>query len=115
MEERVELSILLDYYGVLFTEKQKDIMELYYNQDLSLVEIAEINNTSRQAIFDVIKKCHIQLLAYEKLLNLHSISKNIELKKQSLIEKLKLVKNKNTDLELQELIEDIIGDVLELG
>ena len=84
MEDRVEISLLMDIYSPLLTEKQKNIMELYYNDDLSLAEIAELNNTSRQAIYDLIKRCYKQILSYEDKLNL--LKKSLE--RESVIESL---------------------------
>ena len=84
MEDRVEISLLMDIYSPLLTEKQKNIMELYYNDDLSLAEIADLNNTSRQAIHDLIKRCYKQILSYEDKLNL--LKKSLE--KESVIETL---------------------------
>lgn len=76
MKDRFEISRLMDFYGSLLTEKQRGIMELYYNDDLSLAEIAEINSTSRQAIHDLINRCYKQFLSYESKLNL--LKKSLE-------------------------------------
>lgn len=79
----------MDYYGSLLTDKQRDIMEWYYDDDLSLAEIAEVNKTSRQAIHDLIKRCYKQLLSYESKLNLLQKSINREHEIISFLEELK--------------------------
>lgn len=88
MEDRVEISLLMDCYSALLTEKQSNIMELYYNEDLSLAEIAELNNTSRQAIHDLIKRCYKILLSYEGKLHLLQKSINREKKVIDFLEEL---------------------------
>ena len=90
MVDRVEVSLLMDYYGSLLTDKQRDIMEWYYNDDLSLAEIAEVNKTSRQAIHDLIKRCYKQLLSYESKLNLLQKSINREHKIINFLDCLKI-------------------------
>lgn len=83
MDERVQISIMLDFYGELLTDKQKDIMNLYYNDDLSLSEISELTNTSRQAIFDILKRCQKLLKDYDSKLKLIEKDENLHEQKDS--------------------------------
>ncbi|ACD52188.1 putative DNA-binding protein [Clostridium botulinum] len=89
MEDRVEISMLMDLYSSLLTEKQRSVMALYYDDDLSLAEIAELNKTSRQAIHDLIKRCDKQLLSYESKLNLLQKSMRKEKYIMNFLEELK--------------------------
>ena len=56
MEEKIKISILLTIYGNLLTETQRKYMDLYYNEDLSLSEIGENENITRQAVRTILVK-----------------------------------------------------------
>ena len=113
MEKRFEISLLLDFYGELLTQKQRDIMDLYFNNDLSLSEIAEINNTSRQAIHDAIKRSDNLLLVYDEKLKLlnkdHKLKENLK----NVILKLDNLQTNIKDKEMSQLIYDIKTQLIE--
>jgi len=62
----LEMSLLLDYYGELLTEKQRTCFDLYYNQDLTLGEIAEEAGISRQGVHDSLAKAEAALRSMEE-------------------------------------------------
>lgn len=70
MPKDLNISSLLDIYGKALTEKQRDVLDLYYNDDLSLSEIAENMGISRQGVRDTIKRGEEALLFYEDLIGL---------------------------------------------
>lgn len=70
MEKKFILSLLLDFYGDLLTEKQREIMTLYFNDDLSLSEIAADCGITRQAAHDTIRRTESILEEYERTLGL---------------------------------------------
>ena len=68
--DALTMALLFDYYGELLTEKQRTCFDLYYNQDLSLSEIAEEQGISRQGVHDLVKRCDKILSGYEEKLKL---------------------------------------------
>lgn len=61
---------LLDCYGALLTARQRECLDLYYNENLSLGEIAEHFHISRQAVHDAMRHGEEQLMAYEAALHM---------------------------------------------
>lgn len=70
MEDLVKTGLLYDFYGGLLTEKQQKIMDLYYNEDWSMTEIAEKEAVSRQAVHDLLHRSQRILEEYEAKLGL---------------------------------------------
>ena len=70
VDEIAKASLLYDFYGALLTEKQRQVMALYHEENLSLSEIAQEFGISRQAVHDTLKKAEQALEDYENKLNL---------------------------------------------
>lgn len=70
MDNIHKISFLLDFYGQMLTDKQYEVMDLHFNNDYSLAEIAQNLNISRQGVFDAIKKGKAQLMYMEDKLKL---------------------------------------------
>ncbi|MBR4172857.1 MAG: DNA-binding protein [Clostridia bacterium] len=70
MAKNLSAGVLLDFYGELLTEKQQKALELYYNEDLSLAEIAEEMQVSRQGVRAFIKNGEEHLYEFEEKLGL---------------------------------------------
>ena len=59
------MTMLFDFYGELLTDRQKEFFDLYYNEDLSLAEIAENAGISRQGVRDVIVRAEAAMQEVE--------------------------------------------------
>ena len=98
MEEKVKISILLEIYGKLLTEKQYEFMDYYYNKDLSLSEIADNNNITRQAVNTILIKSKKKLEGFEK--DLQFMQKQMKIKEQiNELEETKLEKEQKKIIE----------------
>ena len=71
MAKNLDISLLLDFYGEMLTLKQRSFLDLYYNEDLSLAEIAENEGITRQGVRDSIKRAEAQLFDMESKLHLY--------------------------------------------
>lgn len=70
LEKGVNISLLLDSYGPLLTERQREIVSMYRNDDLSLGEISELTGITRQGVSECIRKAEAALISYEEKLGL---------------------------------------------
>ena len=104
IEKTTRMNFLFDFYQALLTDKQRSYMQLYYLDDLSLGEIAEEYNISRQAVYDNIRRTEAMLEEYEEKLNLFTKFE----KRQETIERLLLLaKNQSSEEALSELINQL--------
>lgn len=105
IEKTTRINFLFDFYQSLLTDKQRSYMELYYLDDLSLGEIAEEYEISRQAVYDNIRRTEMMLEEYETKLNLFEKFEQ----RQQLIEELEETIAKGSHEQLHALLEQLKG------
>lgn len=101
MEKNIHISMLLEIYGKLLTPKQYDAIDLYYNQNLSLAEIAEGENITRQGVRKNLVDAENKLFDYEEKLQI--LKQKFE--RAEIIEKLL---KETEDVSLQEKLQRLL-------
>lgn len=107
-EKNLELGYLLDFYGELLPERKRAVMDMYYNEDLSLAEIAAEIGISRQGARDIIKKCEEELFFFEEKLGLAQKLKKVSRQATDLMT---LSSELNISKEFQDKLAELISTV----
>ncbi len=107
MEKNVEISLLCQFYGKLLTKKQLAILQDYYDNDLSLGEIAENLNISRQGVRDIIKKGEKRLFDFEEKLKFMKTTLAQQKKVEAVLLQLTQIKEQSSDKKINRILESV--------
>ncbi|EDS12897.1 helix-turn-helix protein, YlxM/p13 family [Anaerotruncus colihominis DSM 17241] len=113
--KNLEISVLLDFYGEMLTEKQRDVVELYYNEDLSLSEIAAHSQITRQGVRDSIKRAEGILLGLEERLGLAKRFRRIQEGLDLIIRDARDIRNYNDRFGTFREITDKTNEIIEIA
>jgi|AGTN01.1.fsa_nt_gi Uncharacterized protein conserved in bacteria len=102
--DKISLGTLNSYYGGLLTNRQREIVSLYSDRDMTLQEIGEELGTTRQAASDILGRAERKLAGYEKKLGLTEKIKIVAIELENAIEKAE--KGKNIVLDLKKILEE---------
>ena len=112
MAKNLEISALLDCYGMLLTDKQRETVEYYYDDDLSLGEIAENTGISRQGVRDSIKRSETILLEAEEKLGLMKKSERLKNSLEQIRRNIDIIDGKNMKIYRSDIINESIKKIL---
>lgn len=107
MEKILKVAQLYDVYGQLLNEKQRDVINCYYNEDLSLQEIADNDGKTKQAISDMINRSVDKLFEFENELSLLKSKTELKASLLDIRELIESSNNKEAIRKLTEIIEKI--------
>ena len=107
MEKNVQVSMLCQIYGNLLTEKQQHVLQDYYDNDLSLSEIAQNEQISRQGVRDIIKKGESRLFELEEKLEIMKKMFKQEEKISKVLSELTKIQTNSTDKQISKILEHV--------
>lgn len=111
MEKNIKMSMLCQIYGKMLTKKQYEMVNDYYNNDLSLSEIAENNNITRQAVRDIIKKGENKLFELEEKLAFMEKTLKQEKQLQQILEELKKIGDASSDRKIEKILNRVCEEL----
>lgn len=114
-EKNLNISLLLDFYGDILSERQNAMLNLYYNEDCSLAEIAENFSISRQGVRSVLKKGETILIEMEQKLQLASRFTKMNEKYSEIALELQNINEKINNEEISSKIHSIIEKIKEMA
>lgn len=107
MDKKIEISILCQIYGKLLTEKQYNFIDDYYNNDLSLSEIADNYGITRQAARDNIKKGENKLFEYEEKLEIMKTTLKNEKTIEDILVQISTIQTSYSDKKIAKILENV--------
>ena len=107
MAKNLDITILLDFYGDMLTPKQREFLDFYYNEDLSLSEIAANVGITRQGVRDAIKRAEAQLMEMEERLGLVKRFKDVQSGLEEIMECANKISIENRSTGLSREINDL--------
>ncbi len=111
MAKNLDVVLLCDYYGEILTENQRKFIEYYYNDDLSLSEIAQNEGITRQGVRDAVKRAETQLFDMEKKLGFAARSKRVDDALESIIKSVDVINNYNMNISLSREVNDAVVEI----
>ena len=107
LAKNLDITILLDFYGDMLTPKQREFLDYYYNEDLSLSEIAANVGITRQGVRDAIKRAEAQLMEMEERLGLVKRFKDVQSGLEEIMECANKISIENRNTGLSREINDL--------
>jgi len=114
-EKNLNISLLLDFYGDILTERQNDMLDMYYNEDYSLAEIAEKFDISRQGVRSVLKKGETILADMENKLHLAYRFSKVLKKSAEIASELENINQNINNNDISSRIHSLINQIKEMA
>ncbi len=114
-EKNLNISLLLDFYGDILTDRQNEMLNMYYNEDCSLAEIADSFSISRQGVRSVLKKSETVLTDMENKLQLASRFIKMREKSSEIASELQNINANINNDEISSKIHSLIVQIKEMA